>query len=164
VEEVAAPRAKSMQWTAERKILLFTQITASGVVSFMTCRGNKRADKSGRGAIKYDRRETWNGANGIITMLKTHDAFKGAVWPDTEEGVLQWVCRELDRNKHLFTAGLEQAEPAEAGTNGTKDEEFTEYQSVRQASHPSPHNLHPHTHHALCLTCLTCAPSLLLSS
>eukprot|EP00964_Phaeocystis_antarctica_P107612 scaffold72296_cov18-Phaeocystis_antarctica.AAC.1 len=50
--------------------------------------------------------------------------------------------------------GMEQGEPAEAGTSGTKDEEFTEYQQVRQASHPSPHNLRPLNRHALRLTCV----------
>ena len=132
-----------MVWNDERKTMLMRQITSMGVASFLTCRSNKKADKSGRGAVKYDRRATWVGPDGIITLLQTTDAFKGAVWPESEDGVLTWVIRELDRHKHLFTPGMEQAEPAEAGTAGTKDDEFTEYQSVRQASHPSPHNLRP---------------------
>ena len=65
------------------------------------------------------------------------------MWPDNEDDVLTWVIRELERHKHLFTPGMEQAEPAKAGTAGTKDEEFTEYQQVREASHPSPHTLRP---------------------
>ena len=47
------------------------------------------------------------------------------MWPDTEEGVINWVIRAFDRCKHLFTPGMEQAEPADPGTVGTKDKDFT---------------------------------------
>ena len=56
MEEVAAPRPNKMDWTKERKEMLLTQITACGLSAFMTCRGNKKPDKNGKGGIKYDRR------------------------------------------------------------------------------------------------------------
>eukprot|EP00964_Phaeocystis_antarctica_P054965 scaffold32320_cov38-Phaeocystis_antarctica.AAC.1 len=51
VEEVAAPRPNKMEWSKERKEMLLTQITACGLSAFMTCRGNKKPDKNGKGGI-----------------------------------------------------------------------------------------------------------------
>ena len=73
MEEVAAPTCnKKMVWTDEkRKIMLMTQIVSKGASFFLSCFLLLRKVKAGHGGIKYDRRKTWNGTNGILTMLKT---------------------------------------------------------------------------------------------
>ena len=111
----------------ERKELLFTQIVGSDVNPFLTNRANIKPDKFGRGGVSYEKKELWE--TKILPTLSKDDAFAGVTMPEYQ-AVLNFVDRVVKANKHLYTSGLEQAEPAAAGTEGTKDETFTAYQQV----------------------------------
>jgi len=131
VVETPAPALKKMDWNQNnRKEMLMAQIVSAGPKAFLTNRANL-PPKGSQAALKYDRKSVWvNPKDGIITMLKSTTEFQGALWPSDEEGVFKFVERELKAHRHLFTQGMEQQEPAAAGTTGTKDETFTSYHQV----------------------------------
>ena len=58
--------------------------------------------------------------------LKKLELFAGVIWP-SYQSVINHVTHKvsglLAKHAHLFTAGKEQAEPAEGETEGTKNEE-----------------------------------------
>ena len=134
VVEVEAPARgrEQMNWDINhRKELLFSQIIVAGVKAFLTNRANVKPDARGKGGQTYEKKIIWeNPTDGIITMLKKSDAFLDAVWPSDLQATINYVDRVVDRNKHLYTSGMEQAEPADAGTEGTKDENLTDWQKV----------------------------------
>ena len=134
VVETPAPVSKKMDWNKNnRKEMLFSQIVNAGPKAFLTNRANLPA-KGSQAALKYDRKGVWlNPKDGIISMLKSTTEFQDALWPTDEDGVIKYVERELNAHKHLYTQGMEQAEPAAGGTTGTKDESFTSYQQVVRA-------------------------------
>jgi hypothetical protein len=115
-----------------RMELLLTQISSKGEESFLTHKANVKEDKvRGIKARTYCQKEVWtNTTDGILTLLAKDDAFKGCKWPKDHQSVLQSVERYLVQHKHLYTEGLEQAEPAEGGTEGTKDETLTPLQQI----------------------------------
>ena len=136
VEEVPAPAPeaeKQMNWEKNnRKEMLFEQITVKGVDAFLTYKANIKPDKNGKGGKTFNKKDVWeNPDDGIMTMLKQASQFEGVPWPKDFQGVVNYVDRVLKHNKHLFTPGMEQAEPAAAGTKQTKDEELTAWQQVR---------------------------------
>ena len=134
MQEVPAPE-KQMDWSKNgRNELLFAQVIDAGVPAFLTNRANIKPDKDGKGGVAYDRKALWE--NKILPPLKKAEEFNGATWPDTQ-GVFNFVDRVLSANKHLYTEGMEQAEPAEAGTEGTKDESLTSWQQVHACLAPT---------------------------
>lgn len=128
MEEVSAPKDK-MNWEInKRKEMLFQQIIGVGAVSFLTNRANINPDPAGKGGVQYDKKSTWN--KKILEPLKQAAEFAGAKWPEDHQAVLNYVERIMKANKHLYTPGEEQNEPAAAGTEGTKDEKFSDWQKV----------------------------------
>ena len=103
---------------------VLSQIISAGVSAFLTHKANVKGDtKLGIDEKVYCQEAVWtNEKNGIITMLKRHESFDGCVFPKGYASVLQAVDRLLEQRKHLYTSGMEQAEPAAAGTEETKDE------------------------------------------
>ncbi|KAL1499463.1 hypothetical protein AB1Y20_011667 [Prymnesium parvum] len=63
----------------------------------------------------------------IISVLKQDygHLFQGVKWPSTQSVINHITHKQsglIFKFKHLYTSGMEQSEPAEAGTEGTKDE------------------------------------------
>ena len=131
-----APQKKKivMDWVKNgRREILFAQILSVGVKAFLTNRANIQSLK-GKGGVTYNRKELWE--KEIMPYIDPDkvEEFKGAPLPD-HQGIMNYIDRELNANKHLYEPGKEQAEPAEAGTSGTKNEEFTDWHRVRVASY-----------------------------
>lgn len=122
---MSAPKA-SINWTLPgRTEALFAQIISVGQSAFLTHKANVKEDKTrGIEAVIYSQKDVWtNPTNGIITMLKMDtQLFKDVVWPQSHDSILQSVLVKIKNNSHLYTAGREQDEPADAGTSETKDE------------------------------------------
>ena len=128
MEEVSAPKDK-MNWEINRrKEMLFQQIIGVGFVAFLTNRANIKPDNAGKGGVQYDKKNTWN--EKILEPLKLAAEFADAKWPEDHQAVLNYVERIILKNKHLYTPGEEQNEPAAPGTEGTKDEKFSDWQKV----------------------------------
>lgn len=121
-------RPKTMEWEKNgRNERLFEQIIDVGVSAFLTNRANIPPDRHGRGGASYDKKAVWE--KKIMPPLREAAEFADAVWPDYQ-AMLNYVECVLKNNRHLYTQGMEQAEPAAAGTEGTKDETFTSWQQV----------------------------------
>lgn len=113
--------SKRIKWTRERDTALLTQVIAVGVKAFATSKANKKDTAE---EDKYNQGETWSGADGILTMLKKHEAFETVTWP-SYQSVINHITGDaglLKKYEHLYKQGKEQDEPAEAGTDATKDE------------------------------------------
>ena len=103
---------------------MLRQISFSGTKAWLTLHANVK----GSTEHQYNRKEEWK---TILALVKTSEAFKNFAWPNGEQAIIQWVERQIRKYKHLWTAGMEQNEPAEAGTEGTKCEAaLTELQQV----------------------------------
>jgi len=133
VQETAAP-ASNFNWKLPgRDEALFAQIIHVGQDVFLNSHANLKADKHGKGGVTYDQKAVWtNTDDGILTMLAKHPAFAGATLP-SYNSVINHVGTVLAKKEHacLFKPGMEQAEPADAGTEGTKDErQLTTFQQA----------------------------------
>ena len=122
------PRTKKFWDVFGRKELLFAQILGTTPNAFISNRANIKPGKDGKGGVSYDKKDLWQ--ENILKQLSTATEFEGAAMPEYQS-VLNFVERIVKANKHLYKAGMEQAEPADAGTEGTKDEQFTAWQQVR---------------------------------
>mmetsp|Transcript_2695 Transcript_2695/g.5626 ORF Transcript_2695/g.5626 Transcript_2695/m.5626 type:complete len:390 (+) Transcript_2695:14-1183(+) len=116
--------ASKINWTRARDIALLGQIAKKGKVAFETKRGGA---KTKDGTKIPTQEQVWAGPNGIIPVLKAEygELFKGVKWPSTQSVINHVTHKQsglLFKYKHLYTEGMEQSEPAAAGTEGTKDE------------------------------------------
>ena len=108
-----------MVWNRERDIALLAQISSKGVAAFATAKAN------GKDGKKYNQAEAWSNAeDGILTLLAQHEAFAGVHFSAMQSVINHVTGNEglLKKYRHLYTEGMEQNEPAAAGTTGTKDE------------------------------------------
>ena len=108
-----------MVWNRERDIALLAQISSKGVAAFATAKAN------GKDGKKFNQAEAWtNPEDGILTLLAKHEAFEGVHFSAYQSVINHVTGSEglLKKHRHLFTEGMEQNEPAAAGTTGTKDE------------------------------------------
>ena len=119
---------KRISWTEARDLALLVQIIAKGVTAFVTSRANTKEKKT------YNQMEAWtNSEDGILTLLAQHPEFAGVQMPAFQSVINHVTAADglLKKHKHLYTPGMEQAEPAAAGTTGTKDEsELTELENA----------------------------------
>ena len=63
-----------MKWTKVRDTALLTQIISTGVKAFVTHKANTPDLKESE---RWNQGTAWTGEDGIITMLKKHEAFEG---------------------------------------------------------------------------------------
>jgi len=121
----AVREEKQMKWDVDdRAVIMLRQVSFSGTRAWLTLHANVK----GSAEHQYNRKEEWK---TITTLLKSSEAFKTFAWPNDEQAIIQWIDRQLKLFKHLWTPGMEQNEPAEAGTEGTKDETaLTEFQQL----------------------------------
>jgi hypothetical protein len=104
---------------AGRKEMLFSQIISAEPNPVLTNQANIKPDpRTGKGGVMYDKKKVW--VEQIIKPLMEADEFKGATWPADHQAVINVVDRIVKANRHLFKAGMEQAEPAAAGTDGKR--------------------------------------------
>ena len=71
----------TMDWKKSGRMqALLSQVISVGVTAFLSGKANVKADAArGIKAQTYDQKAVWtNPVNGILTMLKKHDAFEGA--------------------------------------------------------------------------------------
>ena len=112
------PKQSRIKWTEARNIALLAQIVVKGVAAFVTSKANSK-EKT------YNQAEAWaNEEDGIIPLLWQHPEFAGVQQPAMQSVINHVTAADglLKKYKHLYTPGMEQAEPAAAGTTGTKDE------------------------------------------
>jgi len=148
----AVREEKQMKWDVDdRAVIMLRQVSFSGTRAWLTLHANVK----GSAEHQYNRKEEWK---TITTLLKSSEAFKTFAWPNDEQAIIQWIDRQLKLFKHLWTPGMEQNEPAEAGTEGTKDETaLTEFQQVSgtvpslilSSPHPQAPRLPRHRHRHL---------------
>ena len=121
--EITKELERTLDWKKPGRLeALFSQVISAGQKAFLSSDANLPATKD-KPEEKYCIKDAWtNAQDGIMTMLKKHENFVGAPWPMTHDSLLNTVKRTLEKHKHLYTQGMEQAEPADAGTEGTKDE------------------------------------------
>mmetsp|Transcript_30121 Transcript_30121/g.70161 ORF Transcript_30121/g.70161 Transcript_30121/m.70161 type:complete len:251 (-) Transcript_30121:796-1548(-) len=95
-----------MKWTRERDVTLLAQIVATGEKAFLTKRG--KTDGA------YNQHSAWNNSeDGIITLLKQHERFKGVAWP-IYHSVLAHVDRLLQQHATLPLALQERCDAERA--------------------------------------------------
>ena len=119
-DAAARGKDKATNW-ADPQLMeaILTQIIAVGKVAFMTSKANLKPNATtGTAGVQYNQKEVWtNERDGIITMLKKHPQklFENVTWAkEPHVALLQAVERYLNANAHLYTPGMEQAEPAAA--------------------------------------------------
>jgi len=122
-----------MTWSASMDTALLAQVILTGVKAFVTSKANTAKMKPEE---KWNQEHAWtNEEDGILPMLWQGDAeFKKFKMPAYGSVLNHLTAKKtglFDKHKHLFTPGMEQAEPAEAGTEETKDEApLTDMQSA----------------------------------
>ena len=84
---------------------VLSQIISVGPPAYLTHKANVKADPTKNiKEQKYSQLNVWmNETDGIITLLKRHEAFEGCSFPSTYASVIQAVDRLLDSKKHLYT-------------------------------------------------------------
>ncbi|KAL1529663.1 hypothetical protein AB1Y20_000604 [Prymnesium parvum] len=114
-------------WTKERDIALLGQIVKVGKSAFeLTNRGGGKS-KDGK-SKQLTQEQIWTGPDGIVSVLKRDYAhlFQGVKWPSTQSVINHVTHKQsglIFKFMHLYTSGMEQSEPAAAGTEGTMKDE-----------------------------------------
>jgi len=102
------PTKKKWQWTTQRRIMLLTQVSTTGVNAFLTSR-----DVPGQSQV-----EVWtNESTGILPVLFKSHTGEFEPGPNEEHpthiSTIAAMKKWLKDNKHLYTQGQEQNEPVD---------------------------------------------------